>query len=69
MTCNSTSTLAKIALTITLSTSAWLATSEHASNPATLYAAYAISSIPMLILFVYATRPFMRGMTSGAFKA
>jgi len=46
-----------------------LATSEHASNPATLYAAYAISSIPMLILFVYATRPFMRGMTSGAFKA
>jgi len=46
-----------------------LATSEYASNPATLYAAYAISSIPMLILFVYATKPFIRGMTSGAFKA
>jgi ABC-type glycerol-3-phosphate transport system permease component len=34
-----------------------------------MFAAYAISSVPLLILFVYATRPFIRGMTSGAFKA
>jgi ABC-type glycerol-3-phosphate transport system permease component len=46
-----------------------LANSAHASNFSTLYAAYAISSIPLLILFAYATRPFMRGVTSGAFKA
>jgi len=46
-----------------------LATSAHAQNFSTMFAAYAISSIPLLILFVYATRPFIRGMTSGAFKA
>jgi len=46
-----------------------LATTVHASNFSTLYAAYAISSIPLLVLFVYATRPFIRGVTSGAFKA
>jgi len=46
-----------------------LATSPHAANYATLYAAYAISSIPLLLLFVYATKPFISGMTSGAFKA
>jgi ABC-type glycerol-3-phosphate transport system permease component len=46
-----------------------LAKSAHASNFSTLYAAYAISSIPLLILFAYATKPFMRGVTSGAFKA
>ena len=46
-----------------------LATTAHASNFSTLYAAYAISSIPLLVLFIYATRPFIRGVTSGAFKA
>ena len=46
-----------------------LAKSAHASNFSRLYAAYAISSIPLLILFAYATKPFMRGVTSGAFKA
>jgi ABC-type glycerol-3-phosphate transport system permease component len=46
-----------------------LATTAHASNFSTLYAAYAISSIPLLVLFVYATKPFIRGVTSGAFKA
>jgi ABC-type maltose transport system permease subunit len=34
-----------------------------------MFAAYVLSSIPLLILFVYATKPFMTGVTSGAFKA
>ena len=34
-----------------------------------MYAAYVIASVPLLILFIYATRPFMAGVTSGAFKA
>ena len=46
-----------------------LSTTAHASNFSTLYAAYAISSIPLLVLFIYATKPFLRGVTSGAFKA
>jgi ABC-type glycerol-3-phosphate transport system permease component len=46
-----------------------LSTTAHASNFSTLYAAYAISSIPLLVLFIYATKPFIRGVTSGAFKA
>ena len=32
-----------------------MATSPYASNFSTLYAAYAISSLPLLIVFVYAT--------------
>jgi ABC-type glycerol-3-phosphate transport system permease component len=46
-----------------------MATSQHNQNFSTMYAAYAISSIPLLVLFVYATRPFIQGMTKGAFKA
>lgn len=46
-----------------------LATTAHASNFSTLYAAYSIASLPLLVLFIYATRPFIRGVTSGAFKA
>lgn len=46
-----------------------LATTAHASNFSTLYAAYTIASLPMLVLFIYATKPFIRGVTSGAFKA
>lgn len=46
-----------------------LATSPHASNMSTLFAAYMLSSIPLLLLFVYATKPFIQGVTSGAFKA
>jgi len=46
-----------------------LATSAHAQDSATLLAAYMLSSIPLLLLFIYATRPFIRGVTSGAFKA
>ena len=34
-----------------------------------MFAAYIISALPLLILFVYATKPFMAGVTSGAFKA
>lgn len=46
-----------------------LATSGEALNLGTLFAAYTLSSIPLLILFVYATRPFIQGLTTGAFKA
>ncbi len=46
-----------------------LATSPYASNFSTLFAAYLISSVPLLLLFVYATKPFIQGVTSGAFKA
>lgn len=46
-----------------------MATSAVAQNPSTLFAAYVISSVPLLILFTYATKPFIEGMTSGAFKA
>lgn len=46
-----------------------LSTSQYASNFSTMYAAYAISSIPLLILFIYATKPFIRGITSGGLKA
>ena len=46
-----------------------MARSTHAANLSTMYSAYAISSIPLLIMFIYATKPFIRGMTSGALKA
>ncbi|HOJ33821.1 MAG TPA: carbohydrate ABC transporter permease [Candidatus Hydrogenedentes bacterium] len=46
-----------------------LATSPHAANYSTLFAAYMISSIPLLLLFVFSTRTFIQGVTSGAFKA
>jgi ABC-type glycerol-3-phosphate transport system permease component len=45
-----------------------MATSSHASNFSTMFAAYALASIPLLIMFIYATKPFIRGMTSGALK-
>ena len=40
-----------------------------AGDASTMFAAYVIRPIPLLILFVYATKPFMTGVTSGAFKA
>jgi len=43
--------------------------SQQASNFSTMFSAYVVSSIPLLILFVYATKPFIQGVTSGAFKA
>ncbi|HZZ41741.1 MAG TPA: carbohydrate ABC transporter permease [Tepidisphaeraceae bacterium] len=39
------------------------------SDRSVMFAAYVISALPLLILFVYATKPFMQGITSGAFKA
>jgi len=46
-----------------------LSQTEAAANFGLLYAAYITSSIPLLILFIYATKTFIQGMTSGAFKA
>jgi ABC-type glycerol-3-phosphate transport system permease component len=46
-----------------------MATSTYGQNASTLFAAYVVASIPLLILFTYATRPFIQGVTSGAFKA
>jgi ABC-type glycerol-3-phosphate transport system permease component len=43
--------------------------STHAANLATVFAGYVLSSIPLLVLFIFATRPFMKGITAGAFKA
>ncbi|MBX3750319.1 MAG: carbohydrate ABC transporter permease [Opitutaceae bacterium] len=45
-----------------------MARSGVASSSSTMYAAYLLSSIPLLLLFIYATKPFIRGMTSGAVK-
>ncbi|MBN1346286.1 MAG: carbohydrate ABC transporter permease [Phycisphaerae bacterium] len=39
------------------------------ANYSTMFAAYILSSIPLLLLFIYATRPFIEGVASGAFKA
>ena len=46
-----------------------MGSSTLAVNYANLFASYTLSAIPMLILFLYATKPFMSGLTSGAFKA
>ncbi|RYG24865.1 carbohydrate ABC transporter permease [bacterium] len=46
-----------------------LGSSTLAVNYANSFAAYTLSAIPMLVLFLYATKPFMSGLTSGAFKA
>lgn len=46
-----------------------MARTVDASNFSTMFAAYAISSIPLLLMFVYATKPFIRGVTQGALKA
>ena len=46
-----------------------MSTSPIAQNYSAMFAAYTISSIPLLLLFVYATKPFLQGISSGAFKA
>lgn len=46
-----------------------LSASAFQYNYATTCSAYLLASIPPLILFVYATKPFIQGITSGAFKA
>lgn len=38
-------------------------------NLSTRCAGYVLASIPLLVLFLYATKPFVRGVTSGALKA
>ena len=43
--------------------------SNVSANYGTMFAAYVLASIPLLVLFLYATKPFMSGVTSGAFKA
>lgn len=43
--------------------------SEVAQNLSAMFAGYILSSIPLMILFIYGTKPFMRGVTAGAFKA
>jgi ABC-type glycerol-3-phosphate transport system permease component len=49
----------------------YLAQTQASANGdrSTMFAAYVISSLPLLILFIYATKPFMSGVTAGAFKA
>ena len=42
---------------------------QIATNLSAMYAAFSLSSLPLLVLFVYATKPFLRGVASGAFKA
>jgi ABC-type glycerol-3-phosphate transport system permease component len=46
-----------------------LARSPVAQNPGSIFAAYVLASLPLLLLFVLATKPFIQGVTSGAFKA
>jgi ABC-type glycerol-3-phosphate transport system permease component len=43
--------------------------STVAANYSTMFAAYTLASLPLLVLFLFATKPFMSGVTSGAFKA
>jgi len=43
--------------------------SQVAANFATMFSGYVISSVPLLILFIYGTKHFITGITSGAFKA
>lgn len=45
-----------------------MAASGIAGDHSAMFAAYTLSSLPLLILFLYATKPFIRGMTSGAMK-
>ena len=43
--------------------------SQAAANISTMYSAYILSSIPLLVLFIYGTKHFITGITAGAFKA
>lgn len=46
-----------------------LANSSATLDYATVNAAFVLSSLPLLILFAFATKSFMAGVTGGAFKA
>jgi ABC-type glycerol-3-phosphate transport system permease component len=43
--------------------------SDAAANHSTMFAGYVLASVPLLVLFAYSTKPFIAGITSGAFKA
>lgn len=43
--------------------------SAIAANMSTMLAGYVVASVPLLLLFIFATKPFVEGVTSGAFKA
>jgi len=43
--------------------------SQVSANFSTMFSGYIISSIPLLLLFIYGTKHFITGITSGAFKA
>ena len=42
--------------------------SQYGSQYGTMFAGYAIAALPLLILFAFTTKTFMKGMTSGAVK-
>lgn len=41
---------------------------QYATNYGPLFAGYILASVPLLILFIFAMRPFVAGLTSGAIK-
>jgi ABC-type glycerol-3-phosphate transport system permease component len=43
--------------------------SEVAANRSTMFAGFVLASVPLLVMFAYTTKPFIAGVTSGAFKA
>jgi len=46
-----------------------LSGSSFVNDVGSMFAAYLLSSVPLLVLFIFATKPFVRGLTSGALKA
>lgn len=42
--------------------------SEYGSDTGVLFAAYVLSSVPLIILFLFASSTFVKGITSGALK-
>ena len=42
--------------------------SQYGSQTGALFASYVIASLPLFILFMFASRTFVKGITSGAFK-
>lgn len=41
---------------------------EYSADWSTLFAGLTLSSLPMIVLFLFASKAFMEGMTAGAFK-
>ena len=42
--------------------------SQYRSQPGALFASYVIASLPLFILFMFASGTFVKGITNGAFK-